>query len=82
MNLDSTPLAPIFFPDPFLHTFYYRRYPSKEVVFTSETTKRIINCPTFRNLKRFRLDVTSELFDFEMFAEAMKVRKKVFQSSS
>ena len=54
---------------------------TKELLFTTETTKRIINCPTFRNLKKISLDVTSELFDFEMFAEAMKVCTKSLKLS-
>ena len=44
-----------------------------ENVFTTETAKEIIRCPTFRNLKTFYLKVTSEVFDFVLFAKAMKV---------
>ena len=41
--------------------------------FTDETAQKIVNCPTFKNLKKFHLDVNSELFEFQVFAEAMKV---------
>ena len=40
---------------------------------TNETAQIIANCPAFENLKEFHLDINSELFNFQVFAEAMKV---------
>ena len=58
-----------------LHLFYFSSNPRSENLFTAETAKKIIRCPTFKNLKSFWLDVTSEVFDFQIFAQAMKVRE-------
>ena len=40
---------------------------------TNETAQKIVNCATFKNLKKFYLEVNSERFNFRIFAEAMKV---------
>ena len=46
--------------------------------FTSETAKKIVSCPSFKNLKKFFLSVTSESFDFQLFVAAMKVSEIIF----
>ena len=42
-------------------------------IFSKDTAKEIVNCPSFKNLKVFRLCILSESFDFQIFVKAMKV---------